>query len=157
VLATLLPLVAAGIVVVTASVFARRRRATGVERQRLGWLLWAAVVDVLVVGLGLLVPEFSSAAGLVVAAVVTSAAVVVGVRTPRIVDIDALLGGTLVYGVLVVLVVGLDAAVVAVAGPLLSPKTVRNVVSNIFTKIQVEDRAQAIVAAREAGLGRPSS
>ncbi|HYY09476.1 MAG TPA: response regulator transcription factor [Kineosporiaceae bacterium] len=38
----------------------------------------------------------------------------------------------------------------------LSPKTVRNVVSNIFTKIHVEDRAQAIVAAREAGLGRSS-
>ena len=37
----------------------------------------------------------------------------------------------------------------------LSPKTVRNVVSNIFTKIHVEDRAQAIVAARDAGLGRP--
>jgi DNA-binding NarL/FixJ family response regulator len=36
----------------------------------------------------------------------------------------------------------------------LSPKTVRNHVSNIFTKLQVADRAQAIVRAREAGLGR---
>ncbi len=35
----------------------------------------------------------------------------------------------------------------------LSPKTVRNHVSNIFTKLQVADRAQAIVRAREAGLG----
>ena len=35
----------------------------------------------------------------------------------------------------------------------LSPKTVRNHVSNIFTKLQVADRAQAIVQAREAGLG----
>ena len=34
-----------------------------------------------------------------------------------------------------------------------SPKTVRNQVSNIFTKLQVADRAQAIVRAREAGLG----
>ena len=33
------------------------------------------------------------------------------------------------------------------------PKTVRNHVSNIFTKLQVADRAQAIVRAREAGLG----
>jgi DNA-binding NarL/FixJ family response regulator len=35
-----------------------------------------------------------------------------------------------------------------------SPKTVRNHVSNIFNKLQVADRAQAIVRAREAGLGQ---
>lgn len=35
----------------------------------------------------------------------------------------------------------------------LSPKTVRNHVSNIFAKLQVTNRAQAIVRAREAGLG----
>jgi len=35
----------------------------------------------------------------------------------------------------------------------LSPKTVRNHISNIFTKLQVADRAQAIIRAREAGLG----
>ncbi len=33
-----------------------------------------------------------------------------------------------------------------------SSKTVRNYVSNIFSKLQVADRAQAIVKAREAGL-----
>jgi DNA-binding NarL/FixJ family response regulator len=36
----------------------------------------------------------------------------------------------------------------------LSQKTVRNHVSNIFSKLQVVDRAQAIIRAREAGLGR---
>jgi DNA-binding NarL/FixJ family response regulator len=35
----------------------------------------------------------------------------------------------------------------------LSPNTVRNYVSNIFSKLQVVDRAQAIIRAREAGLG----
>jgi DNA-binding NarL/FixJ family response regulator len=35
----------------------------------------------------------------------------------------------------------------------LSLKTVRNYVSNIFSKLQVADRAQAIVRAREAGFG----
>jgi DNA-binding NarL/FixJ family response regulator len=35
----------------------------------------------------------------------------------------------------------------------LSPKTVRNYVSNIFTKLHVADRAQAVIRAREAGLG----
>ena len=34
----------------------------------------------------------------------------------------------------------------------LSPKTVRNHVSNIFSKLQVADRAQAILRAKEAGL-----
>lgn len=38
----------------------------------------------------------------------------------------------------------------------LSPKTVRNHVSNIFSKLQVADRSQAIVRARDAGLGRTS-
>ncbi|MBI1878114.1 MAG: response regulator transcription factor [Chloroflexi bacterium] len=36
----------------------------------------------------------------------------------------------------------------------LSLKTVQNHVSNIFSKLQVADRSQAIVRAREAGLGQ---
>ena len=45
-----------------------------------------------------------------------------------------------------------------IAGELyLSQKTVRNHVSNIFVKLQVSDRAQAIVRAREAGLGRQNA
>ncbi len=35
----------------------------------------------------------------------------------------------------------------------LSPKTVRNHVSNIFSKLQVADRVQAVLRAREVGLG----
>ena len=48
---------------------------------------------------------------------------------------------------------GLDNAAVA-RRLTVSPKTVRNHLSNVFTKLQVADRAQAIVRAREAGLGR---
>ncbi len=36
----------------------------------------------------------------------------------------------------------------------LSPKTVRNNVSNVLAKLQVADRAEAIIRARDAGLGR---
>jgi len=38
----------------------------------------------------------------------------------------------------------------------LSPKTVRNHVSNILAKLQVTDRAQAIIQARDAGMGQTS-
>jgi DNA-binding NarL/FixJ family response regulator len=34
-----------------------------------------------------------------------------------------------------------------------SPKTVRNHVSNVFTKLQVTDRSEAVLRARRAGLG----
>jgi len=34
----------------------------------------------------------------------------------------------------------------------LSPKTVRNYISSIFSKLQVDDRGQAIVRARDARL-----
>jgi DNA-binding NarL/FixJ family response regulator len=37
----------------------------------------------------------------------------------------------------------------------LSPKTVRNYISNIFRKLQVADRSQAIVIARQSGIERP--
>ena len=36
----------------------------------------------------------------------------------------------------------------------LSPKTVRNQVSIIFSRLQVTDRAEAIIKAREAGLAQ---
>jgi DNA-binding NarL/FixJ family response regulator len=39
----------------------------------------------------------------------------------------------------------------------LSQKTIRNHISNIFSKLQVADRAQAIIRAREAGLGHDRS
>jgi DNA-binding NarL/FixJ family response regulator len=34
---------------------------------------------------------------------------------------------------------------------------VRNYISNIYSKLQVVDRAQAIIRARDAGMGKMSS
>ena len=39
----------------------------------------------------------------------------------------------------------------------LSPKTIRNHVSNIFSKLQVATRSEAIIKAREAGLGNQNA
>jgi len=39
----------------------------------------------------------------------------------------------------------------------LSQKTVRNHITRIFSKLEVENRAQAIVLAREAGFGQRTS
>ena len=39
----------------------------------------------------------------------------------------------------------------------ISPKTVRNNISSIFAKLQVADRAHAIIRARSAGLGSGDS
>lgn len=49
---------------------------------------------------------------------------------------------------------GLDNPAIA-ARLFISGKTVSNHISNIFRKLHVADRAQAIVKGREAGLGRP--
>ena len=49
---------------------------------------------------------------------------------------------------------GLDNAQIA-AQLDLAEKTVRNYITAIFDKIAVENRSQAIVAARVAGLGGP--
>jgi DNA-binding NarL/FixJ family response regulator len=48
---------------------------------------------------------------------------------------------------------GLDNAAIAHA-LFLSEKTIRNYVSGVFTKLHVDSRAEAIVLAREAGMGR---
>ena len=56
------------------------------------------------------------------------------------------------FDILQLLAEGLDNATIA-RRLFLSPKTVRNHVSNVFAKLQVRDRAEAIVRAREAGMG----
>ncbi|MGY1726939.1 sensor histidine kinase [Geodermatophilus sp. SYSU D01062] len=113
------PLAVLGIAVPAASVVARYRRADGEDRTRMRWLLWAAVVDVLVMLATLLLPADPSTLALAVAVALTGSAVAVGVLRPRAVDVDRLLGGTLVYGGLAVGVVLLDLLVLAAAGALL--------------------------------------
>jgi DNA-binding NarL/FixJ family response regulator len=56
------------------------------------------------------------------------------------------------FGVLVLVAEGMDNQAIA-RRLVLSPKTVRNHVSNVFAKIHANDRPHAVVLARRAGLG----
>jgi signal transduction histidine kinase len=80
------------------------------------WLLWAAVVDLLVMLTIQLLPDSLSTVGLTAAVVVTAGSVAIGVTRPDIVDIDRLLGTTVQYGVLLVGTLALDVVVLLVTG-----------------------------------------
>lgn len=76
-----------------------------------------------------------------------------GVTPERATDVDAFPQLTLrEHEVLTLIAEGRDNTEIA-RQLVLSAKTVRNHVSNIFAKLQVAHRAQAIVMARDAGLG----
>jgi signal transduction histidine kinase len=106
-----------------AVVFARHSHAEGVQRTQLRWLLWAAIVCLLAGGVMLL--DVNGPVGLfalVSALVVTSVSLVIGVVRPQTGDIDALVGGTLVYGGIAAGVVALDLVVLATAGRMLGDR-----------------------------------
>jgi DNA-binding NarL/FixJ family response regulator len=58
------------------------------------------------------------------------------------------------FGILELVAEGLDNQAIA-KRLVLSPKTVRNHVSNVMTKIHAVDRPHAIVLSRRLGLGEP--
>ena len=103
--------------------FARHARAKGTERTQLRWLLWAALVCLLAGGVMLL--DLNGPIGLfalVTALVVTSVSLVIGVVRPQTGDIDALVGGTLVYGGIAAGVVLIDLVVLTAASRLLGDR-----------------------------------
>ncbi len=99
----------------------RYRAATGITRTRMRWLLWAAVVDLLVMLTIRLLPDWFSSVGLTVAVVVTAASVAVGIVRPYLLDVDRLLGGTVVYGVLLLSTWAFDLVLLALAGRFAGP------------------------------------
>ncbi|WP_433037533.1 sensor histidine kinase [Actinomycetospora sp. CA-053990] len=94
----------------------RYRRATGRRRLQLRWLVWAGLVDVLAIGVGLLFGEPVPTLALIAAITVTCGAVVVAVVRERLYDIDRLLPTTVVAVALGLLVLAVDALVLLVAG-----------------------------------------
>lgn len=114
---------ALGVAVAVLALVLRYRAGDRQRRRQLGWLLWAALVDLLLIGL-LLTDVPSPLESLVVVGSIglTCAAIVVAVTRHNVYDIDSLLSATVVYGLLAVLVVGVDLLVVALAGAVLGER-----------------------------------
>lgn len=104
------PVVAVSLVPALVVVIGRHRRTTGRARAQARWLVWAAVVDVLVMLVASVVPA-AGTVGLTTAVAVTSAAVALAAVAPERFDVDRLLGDTLVVAVPVVVTVLLDLTV----------------------------------------------
>ncbi len=101
----------------------RRYRAADPERRaQIRWLMWAALVDMVVLLLPLRMPPQLPAVLLGLSIALTSAAVVVAVAKYRLYDVDRLLSATVAYGVLAALVVAVDVAVFTVAGSVLGER-----------------------------------
>ena len=111
--------IAVSLVPALAALVVRHRRATGRMRVRMRWLLWAGVADVLVMLTARLLPGSWDSAGLDTAVVLTAAAAAAGATRPDLVDVDRLLGATLLYGALLVATLGLDVLVIGLAGRVL--------------------------------------
>jgi signal transduction histidine kinase len=113
----------AAALVAVASVAVRHRRARGLARVRVRWLLWAALTDVVLVVLATALAGDRIGDGIFTAVVVLpAAAVTVGLVRPDVVVVDDLLTWTLVNGSSAVVLVLLELGVLSgldavVAGP----------------------------------------
>jgi signal transduction histidine kinase len=110
-----------GMIVPVAVVIRRYRTVVGDDRLRMRWLLWAAIIDLLVVAGVLTFPEFSAIA-LGPAVGLTGAAVVIAIARPTLLDVDRLLGGTVVYVSMAAIVLVVDALMLAATGLLLGQR-----------------------------------
>jgi signal transduction histidine kinase len=104
----------AAFVIPMATVVVRYRRSSGLERDRMRWLLWSVFVMALTIG-----GTFGIDDALLVHAVLflvmilPGVAMTIAIVAPRVVSIEELLNRTLVYGGLWVLILAIDLAVLA--------------------------------------------
>lgn len=96
-------------------IFARQRRAAGRERTQLRWLVWAAVMCLVMSGIALWLHNgWVVTIALMLALGVTGASIAIGILDPEGRDVDALMGGTLVWATVAGTVIALDLLLVAV-------------------------------------------
>ena len=107
-------LLTVSLVPAVAVVVHRLRASTGVDRDRMRWLLWAVIVMALVIAATALfdLPGVDASLTFVVM-VMPAGAMTVAIVAPDIVSIEDLFGRTLVYGALSVAIVAIDLAVLA--------------------------------------------
>ncbi|MBG0827506.1 sensor histidine kinase [Planomonospora sp. ID67723] len=109
--------------VVPFAVTVHRYRAAGRERRaQIRWLMWAALVDMLVLLLPFRVPPQLPTLLFGLSIAVTSAAVLVAVTKYRLYDVDRLLSATVTYALLAGMVVLVDVAVFTAAGRVLGER-----------------------------------
>jgi signal transduction histidine kinase len=119
-------LVPLSLVVPFVLVVTRYRAASGFRRTQMRWLLWAALMDLLVMLTAWVVPDQVTSWGLTVCVAITAGSVAVGLVRPDLVDVDLLLGSTLVYGALLVVAFAVDVLVLGILGRLLGTQLERD-------------------------------
>lgn len=109
--------------VVPLLVVVRRYRAgDAVGRAQLRWLVWAAVINVIVIVAGMFVADPVPGILLGIGVGATSAAIVVAVTRHNLYAVDRLLSATLVYALLAAVVVVIDVLVFGLAGAVLGQR-----------------------------------
>ncbi|HEX4688330.1 MAG TPA: sensor histidine kinase [Nocardioides sp.] len=106
---------AIGFLVAMASVVVRYRRSTGLDRDRLRWLLWSVIAMAVLLPLTF-VSDLPVLQGvlLLVIVLLPAGGMTIGIVEPDVVPIEDLLVRTVLYGMLSLVIVGVDLAVLAV-------------------------------------------
>jgi two-component system, NarL family, sensor kinase len=156
--AVVLPATIAALFTAMAAVVVRHRRSRGLERERMRWLSWGVLSAGLLVALTLLV-DLGPLAGpvLFVCVNVVPISMTVAVVNPSLVSIEDLLGRTVVYGGLALLLVAIDLAVIAgltaVLGDALAQQQVVVVVLLLSVALYGPLRSRLFAAVRRVMLG----
>ena len=142
-----------------AVVFARQRRASGRERTQMRWLLWAAVVCVVLSVVAIWLHRgWVVMTVLVIALAVTCVSIAIGILEPDLVDVDALMGGTIMWAAVAVSVIALDLLVVAgldgALGDRLDERDATLVLLLVAVTIYAPVRSRMTTLVRRALVGR---
>ncbi|WP_369054836.1 sensor histidine kinase [Kineococcus terrestris] len=112
-------LVPLSLLVPFALLVARSRGPAGPTRDRSRWMLWSALVAVLTMLTVWALPDGLSSAALTSSCAVVAASCAVALVRPDLLDVDRLLGGTLVWALVAGSVLAVDVVLVAAASQLL--------------------------------------
>jgi hypothetical protein len=112
-----------GVALSMASVAVRYRRSTGLERDRMRWLLWSVVMMAVVLGLSS-VSQFEAVRDPSISVIVSlpAVAMTIGIVRPTLLPVQQLLDSTFVFALLSLALVAVDLAAVAALHQLLGER-----------------------------------